>query len=134
LSRAVSSYPWVLVAVAVAVGCLATALLVTNNLRDIPSDTVAGKRTLAVKLGDHRTRILYTVLLVLPFVIVPVACGAGGRPLGAMSLFAILLANAPVLRIWSGARGPDLIPVLQQTARVQLAFGVLLAIGLYFSI
>jgi 1,4-dihydroxy-2-naphthoate octaprenyltransferase len=134
LSRAVASYPWVLVSVAVAVGCLATALLVTNNLRDIPSDTVAGKRTLAVKLGDHRTRILYTVLVVLPFVIVVFACGAGGRLAGSLSLFAILLANPPMVRIWSGARGRDLIPVLAQTARVQLVFGVILAIGLYVSV
>ena len=71
--------------------------------------------------------------IVAPFVIIPIMCGLGGRPLGAISLFAILLANPPVLRIWSGAKGPELIPVLGQTGRVQLVFGVLLSIGLVLS-
>ena len=123
----------VLVGVAVAVGCLATALLVINNLRDIPSDTISGKRTLAVKIGDKRTRILYGVLMVLPFVIVPVVCGLGGRPLGAMALFAIVFVNPPLLKVIQGAQGRDLIPVLNETGRVQLIFGALLSIGLYLS-
>jgi 1,4-dihydroxy-2-naphthoate octaprenyltransferase len=124
---------WFTLTAGAAVGCLATALLVINNLRDIPSDTVAGKRTLAVKIGDHRTRILYTVLLVLPFVIVPFVAGLGGRPLAAAALFAIILANRPLLAVWQGAKGPDLIPVLGQTGRVQLVFGILFAAGLYLS-
>ena len=70
-----------------AMGCLATALLVVNNLRDIPGDTAVGKRTLAVRLGDRRTRILYVVLLVLP---VPAAARSwpawAGRPLAALAL------------------------------------------------
>ena len=133
-SRIAASYPWLTLGVAVAVGCLATALLVINNLRDIPGDTVAGKRTLAVKLGDKRTRILYLVLLILPVLIVPVVCGLGGRPLGAASLFAIVLVNKPVLQVLQGASGRDLVPVLGQTGRVQLVFGVLLAVGLFFSV
>src|SRR3954470_7379591 len=56
--------PWLSVVCGVAVGALATALLVINNLRDIPTDTVAGKKTLAVRLGDQRTRVLYVVLMV----------------------------------------------------------------------
>jgi 1,4-dihydroxy-2-naphthoate octaprenyltransferase len=118
---------------AVAVGFLATALLVINNLRDIPTDTVAGKRTLAVKLGDRRTRILYVVLMVAPYLIIPVVCGLGGRPLGAMSLFAIIFANPPILKVLQGATGPALIKVLGETGRVQLIFGVLLSLGLYLS-
>ena len=114
----------------VPVGLLATALLVTNNLRDIPGDTVVGKRTLAVRLGDRRTRALYMALLVGAFVSVPLVCGLGERPLGAISLAAILLARRPVTLVLGGAAGKDLIPVLAGTARVQLAFGLLLAAGL----
>jgi 1,4-dihydroxy-2-naphthoate octaprenyltransferase len=131
--RWTEGFPWFTLGAAAAVGFLATALLVVNNLRDIPSDTVAGKRTLAVKLGDRRTRILYVVLIVLPFVIVPFVAGLGGRPLGAAALFAILFANRPVLAVLQGATGPALVPVLGQTGRVQLVFGVLLAAGLFLS-
>jgi 1,4-dihydroxy-2-naphthoate octaprenyltransferase len=128
-----TNFSLVLFGVAAAVGCLATALLVINNLRDIPSDTESGKRTLAVKLGDKRTRLLYVVLIVLPFVIIPVVCGLGGRPLGAMALFAIVFANQPVLQVLQGAKGPALIPVLGQTGRLQLVFGILLSVGLFLS-
>ncbi len=112
------------------VGLLATALLVTNNLRDIPGDTEVGKRTLAVRLGDHRTRLLYVGLLVAAFVAVPLAAGLGGRPAGAAALVAVLLAQRPVVVVLGGARGPDLIPVLVATGRVQLVFGTLFAAGL----
>ena len=123
---------WLALGVAVPVGCLATALLVINNLRDIPTDTAAGKRTLAVRLGDRRTRLLYVALMVAPFVVTPVVAGLGGRPLGAAALFAVLLARVPVQRVLEGARGPALIPVLGDTGRVQLVFGVLFALGLFF--
>ena len=115
------------------VGLLATALLVINNLRDIPGDTVVGKRTLAVRLGDQRTRVLYVLLLVGAFVCVPIVAGAGSRPAGALAFFALLLARRPVTRVLAGARGRDLIPVLADTGRVQLVFGVLFAAGLAIS-
>ena len=121
------------VAVSVPIGLLATALLVVNNLRDIPGDTAAGKRTLAVRLGDRRTRVLYVAMMVAPYLMIPVICGLSGRPLGAMSLFAILLARVPVQRVLEGARGPALIGVLEWTGRVQLVFGVLLAVGLFLN-
>ncbi len=111
------------------VGLLATALLVVNNLRDIPTDTLAGKRTLAVRLGDRRTRLLYTALITAAFAVVPVF-GLLGRPLAAASLGAVLVARTPVLRVLEGARGQALIPVLAATGRVQLIFGLLLAAGL----
>ena len=117
--------------VSIPVGLLATALLVVNNLRDIPGDTEAGKRTLAVRLGDRITRGFYIALLVIPFATVPFLCGIGGRPVGAMSLFALLLVRKPVQRVLEGARGPALIAVLGETGRVQLAFGVLLSAGLF---
>ncbi len=126
-------FPLVTIGSAIAVGCLATALLVINNLRDIPSDTISGKRTLAVKIGDKRTRILYVVLMLLPYLLVPVFCGLGNRPLGAASLFAIVFANKPMLRVLQGATGRELIPVLGETGRVQLIFGILLAAGLFLS-
>ena len=117
--------------VSIPVGLFATALLVVNNLRDIPGDTDAGKRTLAVRLGDKRTRIIYIVLVALPFFTVPFLCGLSQRPAGAFSMFAVLLARKPVQRVIEGARGPALIPVLGATGKVQLAFGVLISVGLF---
>jgi 1,4-dihydroxy-2-naphthoate octaprenyltransferase len=119
-------------AVSLPVGFLATALLVVNNLRDIPGDTESGKRTLAVRLGDARTRALYAGLLAATFVSVPFIAGPSGRPLAAMSLFAILLARKPAMIVLGGAKGPALIPALGATGRVQLVFGVLFAAGLWF--
>jgi 1,4-dihydroxy-2-naphthoate octaprenyltransferase len=121
------------VLVSVPVGLLAVALLVVNNLRDIPGDTASGKRTLAVRLGERRTRVLYALLMFLPFLTVPFLAGLSGRPLAAVSLIAVLLVNKPVLLVLQGARGRDLIPVLGATGRVQLVFGVLFAAGLYLS-
>ena len=117
--------------ISVPVGLFATALLVVNNLRDIPGDTTAGKRTLAVRLGDKWTRVLYIVLIVAPFLTVPFLCGLSQRPAGAFSMFAVLLARKPVQRVIEGARGPALIPVLGATGKVQLAFGVLISVGLF---
>jgi 1,4-dihydroxy-2-naphthoate polyprenyltransferase len=117
--------------VSIPVGLLATALLVINNLRDIPGDTTSGKRTLAVRLGDSRTRVLYVAMMVAPFVAVPFLCGLSQRPVGSLSLFAILLVRKPVQRVIEGATGPALIAVLGETGRVQLVFGLLLSVGLF---
>lgn len=117
-------------AASVPVGLLATALLVVNNLRDIPGDTEVGKRTLAVRLGERRTRFLYTALMALPFACVPLVAGLGGRPAGAVALAVIILATRPVTAVLGGARGAALIPVLGATGRVQLFFGLLFAAGL----
>jgi 1,4-dihydroxy-2-naphthoate octaprenyltransferase len=117
---------------AVPVGLLATSLLVINNLRDIPGDTVSGKRTLAVRLGDTRTRALYTGMVVAVFVALIFVAGLGR--LGAAVAFpAVLLARQPVYEVLRGAAGRELIPVLAMTARVQLVFGVLLTVGLALS-
>ena len=121
------------VGAAIPVGCLATALLVINNLRDIPGDTAVGKRTLAVRIGDMPTRWLYTGLLVGAFVAVPLVAGIGERPLAAAALAAVIPARTPVTAVLSGAVGPALIPVLGATGRVQLLFGALFAAGLYVS-
>jgi len=116
------------VAAAIPVGLLATALLVVNNLRDIPTDVVAGKVTLAVRLGDRDTRSLYAALLIGAFAI---AAAVGLVRLGALAaLLAIPLAVRPVRSVLGGATGPRLIPVLGATGKVQLAVGGLLALGL----
>ena len=117
--------------VSVPVGLLATALLVTNNLRDIPGDAVAGKQTLAVRLGDARTRTVFVGMLVAAFaLVVPVALD---RPLAALAFGAVVLAVPPVRLVRAGAAGRDLIAVLGATGKLQLAFGVLLAAGLAIS-
>jgi len=112
----------------VPVGLLAVALLVVNNLRDIPGDGVAGKRTLAVRLGDARTRVLYVGCLVVAFA--GVAVVAIDRPGALLALVALPLAVRPVRRVTDGARGRDLIAVLGGTGRLQLVAGALLAVGI----
>jgi len=112
----------------VPVGLLAVALLVVNNLRDIPGDGVAGKRTLAVRLGDARTRVLYVGCLAVAFA--GVAVVAIDRPGALLALVALPLAVRPVRRVTDGARGRDLIAVLGGTGRLQLVAGALLAVGI----
>ena len=114
---------------AVPVGLLAVALLVVNNLRDIPGDTVAGKKTLAVRVGAPATRALFAVCILAPFAF---AAGIAAARLGALlALAALPIALSPVRRVKDGAVGRDLIPVLGETGRTQLAFGLLLAVGIW---
>jgi 1,4-dihydroxy-2-naphthoate octaprenyltransferase len=120
--------PWLAVAAAAPVGLLACALLVINNLRDIPTDTLTGKRTLAVVLGDRRTRLLYAACIVVPFCVA--AALAATVPLVLIALAAVPFALAPLRLVRAGASGPGLITALGQTGRLQLAFGVLLTLGL----
>jgi 1,4-dihydroxy-2-naphthoate polyprenyltransferase len=120
-------------AVSVPVGFLATALLVVNNLRDIPSDAAAGKRTLAVRLGGSRTRSLYLGLLAGAFVAVPLVALGFDRPAAAAGLLGLVAAWGPARSVRHGARGGELIPVLAATGQVQLVLGVGLAAGLWIS-
>ena len=122
------------VAAAVPVGLFATALLVVNNLRDIPSDAAVGKVTLAVRLGDKRTRLLYVALMVVPFLTVPFIAGLSGRVFAAAALFVVVVARVPVQRVLEGARGPALINVLVSTGRVQALFGAVFAAGLFWGL
>jgi 1,4-dihydroxy-2-naphthoate polyprenyltransferase len=119
---------WLEFAAAVPVGLLACALLVINNLRDIPSDEVAGKRTLAVIMGDTRTRVLYAGCALIPFVVALAISPA--RPLALLTLAALPLALIPIRSVRAGAQGAALIGALGRTGRLQLAFGVLLTLGL----
>lgn len=116
----------------VAMGCLATALLVVNNLRDLRGDRAVGKRTLAVRIGDRATRGLYVALLVVPMLMVPLLAGGSGRLLAALALAAIIPARSAVVAVLSGASGAGLLPVLSRTGAVQATYGALLAVGLAF--
>lgn len=111
-----------------AVGCLACALLVVNNLRDIPTDAAAGKRTLAVRLGDPRTRNVFVGLVVAAFAIG--GLGAIWRPPTLLVVLAFPVAAVPVRSVVDRASGPALIGVLGATGRAQLAYGALFALGL----
>jgi 1,4-dihydroxy-2-naphthoate octaprenyltransferase len=116
------------VCAAVPVGLLATALLVVNNLRDIPTDTAAGKRTLAVRLGPRLTRIMYVTMLVDVYLLVVVV--ATVRLPALLGLVGIVFAVPPIRQVRAGATGEALIPVLGATGRAQLVTGLLLALGL----
>ncbi len=109
-------------------GALACAILVTNNLRDIPTDELAGKQTLAVRLGDPRTRQLYVGLLVAA-ALVALALAAV-TPWALLALLSAPLALAPLRVVRGGAAGRDLVPVLAGTGVLQLVYGALLALGL----
>jgi 1,4-dihydroxy-2-naphthoate octaprenyltransferase len=119
---------WLAVAAAIPVGLLACALLVINNLRDIPTDQVAGKRTLAVVLGDQRTRVVYAGCVLAPFAVA--AAMALAAPLTLITLGAIPLAVIPARQVLRSVSGRELIAVLGATGRLQLAFGLLLTVGL----
>jgi 1,4-dihydroxy-2-naphthoate polyprenyltransferase len=119
---------WLGLAAAVPAGLLACALLMVNNLRDIGTDTVAGKRTLAVMLGDARSRWGYVLTLLVPFGVA--ALLAFFRPFTLLTALALPLARLPIRSVRAGASGPALIRALGQTGRLQLAFGIAFTIGL----
>jgi 1,4-dihydroxy-2-naphthoate octaprenyltransferase len=112
----------------VPVGLLAVALLMANNLRDVPSDQRSGKRTLAVRLGDAAMRKVFVgtfVAIATGLVLVTAIV-----PWSGISLLGVVVAVGPVRRVLNGAAGRDLVPVLEGAARVQLLVGLLLVAGL----
>ncbi|WP_137812600.1 1,4-dihydroxy-2-naphthoate polyprenyltransferase [Gandjariella thermophila] len=113
---------------AVAVGAFSSAVLVANNLRDIPTDAQTGKRTLAVMLGEARTRRLYRVLVITPFV-VSVVLAVARIPLAA-GLLALPPAVLSARRVSSGAAGLSLVPVLRDTGIAMLLWAVLTGVAL----
>ena len=123
------TFEWAALYAAVGVGALACAILVVNNLRDIPTDTVAGKRTLAVKLGDRRTRSLY-LLLVMAAAAAAVAVAVATTWWALLGLGFVAVANPAVRTVVGGASGPALVPVLQQTGFSELLWAGLLTTGL----
>ncbi|MBB5914441.1 1,4-dihydroxy-2-naphthoate octaprenyltransferase [Nocardia transvalensis] len=119
---------WAGVVGAIGVGAFSSAVLVTNNLRDIPTDSVTGKTTLAVRLGDTRTRTLHMVLLGVPFAVSLLLVAR--TPWALAGLLAIPLAvrsNAPVR---GGENGPGLIPSLRDTGLAMLVWSILTTIAL----
>jgi 1,4-dihydroxy-2-naphthoate polyprenyltransferase len=122
------SLSWPAFLASIPVGLLSCSMLVVNNLRDVGTDGQSGKRTLAVVLGAERTRTLYVVCQVVPFVValamVPIT------PWAALVLLAAPLAITPIRTVLGKAVGPALIAVLQQTGKLQMAYGLLFAVGL----
>ena len=118
---------------AVSMGLLAVAVLVANNLRDIPTDTAVGKRTLAVRIGDQATRALYRAVIAAALILPLLGWLSGQMPPGVLlALAAIPLAAGP-LKTVGYARGPELVRVLPGTVLMLVQFGVFLAIGLWLS-
>ena len=117
-------------------GLLAVAILLANNLRDIPTDQASGKRTLAVRIGDAATRRLYRATVIAAFativlgVLVDLAVEGAGLPQWALfGLGAWVLAIRPMETVGS-ASGRELVPVLSGTAATHAACGLLIALGL----
>jgi 1,4-dihydroxy-2-naphthoate octaprenyltransferase len=119
---------WSCLAGAVGVGALASAILVANNLRDIPTDAENGKQTLAVRLGDQRTRRLYYLLLLVSLLCVAACAVVTLTALVAVAAYLLAVPLVQVLR--SGATGQALIPVLAGTGTFQLAWSLLIALGI----
>ena len=119
---------WLAILGAVAIGMLASALLMVNNLRDIPTDALTGKRTLAVRIGDRRARWCYAAFLGVPIVLGAIC--AVQRPWSLLVLLIALPAGIAATAVLLGARGRALVPILATTAQIELAFAVLLTVGL----
>lgn len=119
---------WVGAVAAVTVGALSSAVLVANNLRDIPTDTRAGKLTLAVRLGDARTRLLYQGLLGLAGILTLVLTAASWWC--AAGLVATPLAVRAAAPVRAGRGGAALIPVLRDTGLTMLIWAIAVAAAL----
>lgn len=118
---------WIL---GVAMGSLAAAILMANNIRDLETDRAVGKRTLAVMAGGARARAIYSWLLLFPFAVIAVAAGLGWTPVltGSAILF-LPLARPLVGRVYRESKPAQLIPVLAGTARLQLLVALAISAG-----
>ena len=126
VSEEFTSTGWV---ASIVVGCYACALLVVNNLRDIPGDTEANKRTLAVKMGDARTRQFFGLLIVIAAVGI-IAVGIQTQAFAMLGLVGVIATRPALNDIARGAKGRDLIPVLGAVGRAQMILAVTFTIGL----
>jgi 1,4-dihydroxy-2-naphthoate octaprenyltransferase len=120
------TWEWPALYAGVSIGALTCAILVANNLRDIPTDTLAGKRTLAVRLGDERTRYLYAFLVLVAAAAV-VAIAAATTWWVLLGLGFLARVAGPVRAVLAGATGPALIPVLAATGASEIIWSVLVA-------
>ncbi len=108
------------------VGSLACAILVINNIRDRARDEVVGKRTMAVRLGDRRSRAFYTFLVLIPYVLV-----AGfGNPWVALTAVTLPMTISILRALWSGIQGAQLIALLGKTGKLQMVFCLALSLAL----
>lgn len=130
MSETFTAAGWV---ASVAVGAYACALLVVNNLRDIPGDTEVGKRTLAVKMGDARTRQFFAVLVVLATASI-VWVGVITQPVAMAGLVGVIATRPALNDIAKGLKGKSLIPVLGAVGRAQLILAVTFTAGIYFAL
>lgn len=119
---------WQIVLLSIPIGSLSCAILVINNLRDRPLDEIAGKQTLAVKLGDRKTRFFYGFLLLITQLSVLLAISIDLQI--AIAMICLPLAYKVLMQVLRGAKGEDLISVLGKTARVQLITAVLISLAL----
>ena len=119
---------WIGGVCAVAVGSFSSAVLVVNNLRDIPTDRESGKITLAVRLGENGTRGLFAFLIALPFVMTIVLTPVTTFALA--GLLAAPLAIAAVRPVLAGDRGRDLVPSLATTGQAMLMWAVMTGFAL----
>ncbi|QGU06374.1 1,4-dihydroxy-2-naphthoate octaprenyltransferase [Corynebacterium occultum] len=119
---------WQGLVAAIAIGSISASVNLANNIRDIPSDEEAGKITLAVRLGDRNSRILYRVLLCMPFLASVVLAFATIPALIGLILFPLAIKGAsPIVRLKTGK---DLIPVIGATGKTMLAWSVLTTVAL----
>jgi 1,4-dihydroxy-2-naphthoate octaprenyltransferase len=119
------------VLVGIGLGCLATAIIVLNNLRDIDTDAVAGKRTLATRIGRDRTLVLLLVLVCAAFAVPIVIFVAGLAGVTVMLVhFAIPIAAVPVRTAFASRSAPELVGALKRMAAAEIAYALLLTAGL----
>ena len=113
--------------VSIPMGALSCAILAINNLRDRPKDELVGKLTVAVRIGDRKARVMYVALLALAHI----AAIATLIPTTLLTLLALPMSLSISRQVLSGISGKDLIPVLGKTAKLQMFFSILLAVGLW---
>lgn len=117
------------VLLSIPVGALACAILVMNNLRDLPMDAQVGKRTFSVRIGDRNTRYFYVTLLILAQVISAFAYTFNSYALLTLIWLPLTVKNCRL--VLQGVTGKELIPLLISTARLQLLLSVTLGIALF---
>lgn len=114
---------------AVGIGLLSCAVLMVNNIRDIPTDAEVGKRTLAVVVGDRTARTLYALWIFVPYLLllVPILVG---YPAAVLAILSLVVAVSPLQVVLSGTTGKALIPPIKHTSLAALVYGLLLGLGL----
>jgi 1,4-dihydroxy-2-naphthoate octaprenyltransferase len=119
---------WQIFILAIPVGAHSCAILAINNLRDLPQDALAGKRTMAVKIGEKNTRRFFVLLLVIAQFF-----AAGASAISQLAFFTLLCLPLTYLiskQVLAGAVGKELIALLSHTAKLQLLMAVLLTTAL----